>query len=168
LIFIWVAREKTTYANREQCIRALSLDPRKVDAAIKLGGADAGLNANYSVNGKKLQIWIDDHPKEIEDYLGTLTLEDVKLENALLDGDKKRLEIAKLRELYINPDEVKAFYDKVLSAQDAVIKKWRRELGPKVQMRPLAECDAIIGQATNELLSIMKGGYEAWQTFLNS
>ncbi len=161
-------REKTTYANKEQCITALNLDPRKVTIALKLGGAEAGLNANYSVNGKKLQIWIGDHQKEIEDYSSKLTLEDVKIENALLDGEIKRLEIAKRREQYVNPEEVKAFHDKVFSAQDAVIKKWRRELGPKVQMKPLAQCDALIGQASNELLEIMKGGYEAWQTYLNS
>lgn len=159
-----MAREKTTYPNREACIRALNLDARRAEAALKLGGNDAGLNSNYSVNGAKLKVWMEDHAKEIDDYLERLTLDDVKLENALLDGELKKLEIAKKREQYIDPEEVRAFFGKVFTAQDAVVKKWRRELGPKVQMRPLADADHIIGEACNELLSIFKEGLDRWQS----
>lgn len=87
----------------EQLVNVTGLDNRTLEIAKILGCPYFDASGRKDVEGIKR--WVTEHQSELDNF-DSITLNDVKKANQMLDGQIKKLTIAKLKREQLDPDEV--------------------------------------------------------------
>lgn len=109
-------------------------------------------------------LWYEQHKAEVENEPeNSMSMEDIKKENAIKDGVLKDLEIKKRRREYLDPQEVKTLLQTISTSQAAVLKRFPAELAPKIAGKTLPEVEKELTKAVVDIIGIMKSSLDKWK-----
>lgn len=159
-------RKLRVYGGIKECALAENI-PLELLQLAKLHPDCPRNTKGFHVSGRiyygELEPWLNAHRAELEEKIG-ITLEQVKIENALKDGVLKDLEIAKAREQLIEKEKVKALLKAIASAQTALFNsKFRQELPAKLLGKTVPDMQVIIDHSLADIFGLLNKELERWK-----
>lgn len=149
------------YDNYNQASLAMNI-PVPVLKRCKKAGAP-GFRASR-IYPNDLFPWFNEHKAEVENEPeNSMSMEDIKKDNAIKDGVLKDLEIKKRRREYLDPTEVKTLLQTISTSQAAVLKRLPAELAPKIAGKSLPEVEKELVKAVVDIINIFKTSLDKWK-----
>jgi len=121
-----------------------------------------GFNINGTINYKLLEPWLKERKEELEDGSSD-SLQYYKKEIAKKDVVLRDLEIQKRKGNYLEPEDVKAFLNKVALSQNALFISRMKELPVKLEGKKAADIDTALKEVTHEICSIFSKELSQWK-----
>ena len=108
--------------------------------------------------------WYAEHKAEVDtEPDNNLSIEEIKRDNLIKDGQLKDLEIKKRRREYLDPTEVKTLLQTISTSQAAVLKRFPAELAPKLAGKNLPEIEKELTKAVVDIINIFKSSLDKWK-----
>jgi gas vesicle protein len=151
--------DKNTYTS----MKSLASDKGISLAIVKLAKQQhcPGFSLNGRMDAIQISKYIHEHMSELEKKPND-SIEYWKKEKIKQDVTKVRLEIEKLKENYLDPEEIKKFLNSIALAQNALFVGRMREFPVRLSGKSPQEISPIIESLIQEICNILSKGMEEW------
>lgn len=121
-----------------------------------------GCNANGTINTARLRKYIDANRLALETELPD-TYDFHRKAGKIKDNHLKDLEIKKMEQNLIEPDEVKSLLTQVATAQSVALKRIMNDLPIKCAGKSEAEIRVEVNKAINDVFMLLQQKIEDWK-----